>query len=86
MKYSCVLVAINFLLIACTDGDKKNQKTATDQSKTTASKGNTKIKNDIKLESNGINVLQAFLLYEDGTLVPETNETGVGKPVKLRLI
>lgn len=46
------------LLIACTDGDVKNKKTETDKSKTkTTSNSNTKIRNDIKLESNGINVL-----------------------------
>ncbi|HVE62102.1 MAG TPA: hypothetical protein VNA26_09790 [Chitinophagaceae bacterium] len=87
MKYSCVLVAISFLIIACNDGNEKNQKTEASKTKAkTTSTGNTKIKNDIKLESNGINVLQAFLLYDDGTLVPETNETGVGKPVKMRLV
>jgi hypothetical protein len=46
----------------------------------------TKIRNDIQLQTSGLKVSQAFLLYEDGTLVPPENVTNVGKPLKLRLI
>jgi hypothetical protein len=51
---------------------------------TTAS--SSKIKNGIELKSNGLTVSQAFLLYEDGGLVPEANTTGVNQKVILRLI
>lgn len=47
---------------------------------------NSKIKNNIELEEHGIKVEQAFLLFEDNTLVPESNETTVGKKILLRLI
>lgn len=45
-----------------------------------------KVRNNIQLQSSGLKVGQAFLLYEDGTLVPADNITNVGRPVKLRLI
>lgn len=46
----------------------------------------SKIKNNIQLEEHGMKVEQAFLLFDDNTLVPESNETTVGKKIFLRLI
>jgi len=89
-KYLFKLIIIVGLFGSCNNDQQKvadtKSKAETTQKKNTSNFRNTKIRNDIKLESNGINVLQAFLLYDDGTLVPETNETGVGKPVKMRLV
>ncbi len=87
MTILLLLFATGLLFTGCLDVGEKNQNTKTNKSKTKAtSNRNTKIRNDIDLESKAVNVLQAFLLFEDGTLVPETNETGVGKPVNMRLI
>jgi len=87
MKYFLLLIGVSLLYSGCANNDKKNKETKTDSSKPkTTSNSKIKILNDIELESNGVNVLQAFLLYDDGTLVPKTNETGVGKPVKIRLV
>jgi len=48
---------------------------------------NSKIRNGIAIKENKLKVSQAFLLYEeDGSLVPESNEVGVGKQIVLRLI
>ncbi|MBA3662973.1 MAG: hypothetical protein H0W61_02025 [Bacteroidetes bacterium] len=46
----------------------------------------SKIRNNIQLEEHGLKVEQAFLLFEDGTLVPQNNETTVGKKILMRLI
>ena len=55
---------------------------------TTPGKGtSSKIRNGIELKSKGnLRVSQAFLLFEDGTLVPSSNETKVNQEVNLRLI
>ena len=47
----------------------------------------SKIRNGIELKSTGdLKVSQAFLLFEDGTLVPSSNEAKVNQEVNLRLI
>ena len=47
----------------------------------------SKIRNGIELKSKGdLKVSQAFLLFEDGTLVPSSNEAKVNQEVNLRLI
>lgn len=49
---------------------------------------NTKTLNDIKLNTSGsIKVSQAYLIYgDDESLVPSSNETSIGRPVKLVLM
>ncbi len=47
---------------------------------------NSKIRNGIIIEEHGLKVEQAFLLYEDKTLVPETNITELKKKIKCRLV
>ncbi len=47
---------------------------------------NSKIRNGIVVKANGIKVEQAFLLFTDGTLVPEDNMVKVNQKVVLRLI
>jgi hypothetical protein len=50
------------------------------------SKG-SKIRNGIELKTKGdLKVSQAFLLFEDGSLVPSSNEAKVNQEVNLRLI
>lgn len=53
---------------------------------TAATTSNSKIRNGINLDAQNLNVTQAFLMYDDGTLVPPENTTSVGRPVILRLI
>ncbi len=45
-----------------------------------------KIRNDIQLKEKGLTVEQAFLLFEDGKLIPPGNKIEVGQWVGLRLI
>lgn len=45
----------------------------------------SKIRNGIKLKSGGLEVSQAFLVYPDGSLVPEENLTKVNEDLKLVL-
>jgi hypothetical protein len=50
-------------------------------------KASSKIRNGIELESTGnFKVSQAFLLFDDGSLVPSSNEAKVNQQVNLRLI
>lgn len=44
------------------------------------------ISNGIALETKGVKVSRAFLLYDNSTLVPPGNKTSEGRPVKLRLL
>jgi hypothetical protein len=50
------------------------------------SPGNSKIRNGIVVTSKGINVEQAFLVFDDGSLVPENNVVKINQKVWLRLI
>lgn len=47
---------------------------------------NNKIRNEIKIEENGLRVEQAFLLKDDGTLINNDNKISVGERIGLRLI
>ena len=49
-------------------------------------KSGGKIRNDIQFKENGLKVEQAFLLFEDGKLVPSNNKVDLGQWVGLRLI
>jgi hypothetical protein len=79
-----------FLISSCANNESVKQNSEGTDNKMAREAGvrqtDTKIRNDIKLQTTGLKVSQAFLLYEDGTLVPPENVTNVGKPVKLRLI
>lgn len=46
----------------------------------------SKIRNGIQLNAKGLKVEQAFLVYEDGSLVAEDNKAKINEPVKMRLI
>jgi hypothetical protein len=48
--------------------------------------GGDKIRNGIQLKEKGLVVEQAFLLFEDGKLIPPGNKIDVGQWVGLRLI
>ena len=45
-----------------------------------------KIRNGITIQSKGISVQQAFLLKEDGSLLPDDNKVKVNEKINLRLV
>lgn len=47
---------------------------------------NGNIHNGIRLKANGVVVEQAFLTYEDGTPVDESNTTSLNKKIKINFI
>ena len=81
-------------------GIKKKKKLAEDdgdgeaiQTKSAIIDYDTKTNSDAKIlnniivhESGGLKVARAFLSFEDGSLVPKTNRTELGKPVYLNLL
>lgn len=44
---------------------------------------NKRIKNDILLETNGVKIEKAYLVFEDGTNVPEDNVVDFSKKIKM---
>ncbi len=89
--------AVFFLIISCNSADtkqdaatsetKKEDSTGANVEPTTQPAGSTaKIRNSIELNKNGLEVEQAFLLFEDGSLVPGDNKVSVGQKVVMRLI
>lgn len=91
------LTAIFFLgIVSCNDAAPKQDATKPAESKKAEAPENTekpaaaestsKIRNGIELSKDGLDVEQAFLLYEDGSLVPDGNKVSVGQKVVLRLI
>lgn len=84
------------LLLGC--GNANNNKTTADHPQPAEEKSqrggsapqvgtrNTRIRNNIELSTKDMEVSQAFLMYEDGKLVPDRNEATLGQPVRLRLV
>lgn len=79
MKYIFSLLAASILLSSCEVSVKTKDAPA-------AGGGSSKIKNGIEFTAKGLTVEQAFLLYEDGTLVPPENTAAVNQKVILRMI
>lgn len=46
----------------------------------------SKIRNGISIQSKGIEAEQAFLLREDGSLLPDDNKVKVNEKIKMRLV
>jgi hypothetical protein len=96
MKKNLPGIALAFLLLlGCGNADNKNaadyKQPANDkegQRASSAASGSsgTRIRNNIDLKVKDLQVSQAFLMYDDGKLVPESNQAAVGQPVRLRLV
>jgi len=85
--------AISYLIISCGSAENKQESASKEdtaqapvQTPTQSSESNSKIRNSIDPRKNGLEVEQAFLLFEDGTLVPSDNKVAVGQKVVMRLI
>jgi hypothetical protein len=78
MKYHFIVAIVCLSLFSCEFSIKTHEKKTDTQ--------NSKIRNGILVQSKGVNLEQAFLLKEDGTLLPEDNKIEVKQKIKLRLI
>ena len=90
MRLTSFIALALIAFISCKDATKTENKaeTKTDTVSTTAPEttSDKKIRNKISFNSTGITVKQAFLLFEDGKLVPDDNKVEIGQKVLLRLI
>lgn len=77
MRHHLIVVVLLLLLSSCEVTVKKTG---------SAEESKSKIRNGIVLQSKGVNVEQAFLLKDDGSLLPDDNKVKVNEKVKLRLI
>lgn len=75
------------LLSGC-QGDSKGPKSAPlpEEKISYTNKEGTLISNGIALETTGVKVSRAFLLYDNSTLVPPGNKTTEGRRIRLRLL
>jgi hypothetical protein len=76
MKKIIQILFISFLFIAC------EIKVKTPSS----GESESKIRNGIELKENGLKAEQAFLVFEDGKLIPPDNKVEIGQWVGLRLL
>lgn len=80
-------ILICLAIASCNNSGQQNVKTeGEDTKKSSASTASENIRNDVDLKSSGLRVTQAFLMFEDGKLVPQDNKVEVGQKVKLHLI
>jgi hypothetical protein len=81
------LMAAGGLLIGCqNDSEAPNSAPAPEDRITYTNKEGTLISNGIALETKGVKVSRAFLLYDNSTAVPPGNKTAEGRVVRLRLL
>ena len=76
-KYCVIVILMSLLISSCEISVKRSDSEET---------GKSKIRNGITFRSNGIKVEQAFLITEDGALLPDDNKVKVNQKIRLRLI
>ena len=76
-KYFFIAILLSLLISSCEISVKRGDAEET---------GKSKIRNGISIQAKGIDVQQAFLITEDGGLLPEGNKVKVNQKIKLRLI
>lgn len=80
-------VLIFVSVASCNNSGQSNAKTEGEGSKSQSlSTASQNIRNDVSVKGDGLTVQQAFLMFEDGRLVPQDNKVEVGQQVNLRLI
>lgn len=82
MRYFCFLLLV---LASCGAADNQTADKPLVKSEV-STPAQAKIRNNIQVQSNGVKVEQAFLTYEDGTLVPADNVTAINKKLLLNLV
>lgn len=88
MRVFLLFSLVMIMILACQDTAKSEAKSKKPETET-ASEDKTSdknIRNQIEINSEGVTIRQAFLMFEDGKLVPDDNMVEVGQKVLLRLI
>ncbi len=83
--YKLTVLIVLFAMAACNNAGTANKDAKTND-KPAVSSASQNIRNDVSLKATGVTVQQAFLMFEDGKLVPQDNKVDVGQQVNLRLI
>lgn len=82
-------VAFIFIVSACNNSAKTESKSTSEKKKNgkdDKKENTTQVLNNISIETEGdVEVYRTFLSYEDGSLVPASNKTSLGKPIYLNL-
>lgn len=76
-----LIVSLQSCEFSCTIGGKKD-----DIKGTAVVKDGARIYNDIQLYANNVKVEKAYLVFEDGSAMPEGNLVDFTKPVLLKLV
>ena len=79
-----LFLAISFFLQSCEFNCSVGNKEIGKESVT--AKENTRIKNEISLQTDGVKVDKAYLLFEDGETVPDDNIVDFSQPIQLVLV
>lgn len=83
-KIFFAFLAINSILSACNDSAETGSNPSSEKSN--KKENATQVLNNISVETEGdVEVYRAFLSYEDGSTVPSSNKTSLGKPIYLNL-
>jgi hypothetical protein len=80
------LVAAALFMGCQSDSETDKSASAAEVRPTYTNEEGTLISNGIALETKGVKVSRAFLLFDNSTLVPPDNKTTPGRRVKLRLV
>jgi hypothetical protein len=82
-----IWLAAAYLLMGCQSDSKADKSRSIPENLPTyTNEEGTLISNGIALETRGVKVIRAFLLFDNSTLVPADNRTILGRQVKLRLV
>ena len=81
-----LIIAALFLMSCEVKVNTSDNKKTTEDTASAKTTSGSKVRNQIKLTASTVKVDQAFLLFDEGRLVPEDNKVEVGQKVLLRLI
>lgn len=83
-----LIVLLMFAAIAAcnTNAKKDDGANVANKAETKSEQGSKIVRNDVSFTATGVNVKQAFLTYEDGSLVPDNNKMQLNQRVILHLI
>src|SRR5215207_676211 len=82
-----ISILISLAVASCNNSGQSNTADEkADTKKSSSSTASQNVRNDVEFKASGLRVSQAFLMFEDGKLVPQDNKVEIGQKVKLHLI